>query len=188
MSTMKTFQLFVCSCFILITNINLLWANENFQPWVDVNQNGCVDKIEAQRYTVFLKNENVLALGIEIDQPTTYDPNTFYTIQSDGYETFTLLNNRIRLIAIKPPNQFSKEPKSDLSSANILSHFLLYNWPEINHWQLEEKEDTNNHIIFANGEYLHNEIPYQLKIEIHILKEINKIVQLRSFFVKNQTV
>lgn len=185
---MKTFQIFAYCYFILITNITTIWANENFQPWVDVNQNGCVDKIEAQRYTVFLKNENVLALGIEIDEPTTYDSNTFYTIQAGGYETFTLLNNRIRLIAIKPPNQFSKEPKSDLSSANILSRFLLYNWPEINHWQLEETEDASYHTIFANGEYLHQEISYQLKIEIHILKEINKIVQLRSFFVKNQTV
>jgi hypothetical protein len=176
---------FVASALCLLSNFAVAQVNGLQDAWVDLDHNNQVDKFEAQRCTVFLKNQEVLALGLIIDRPTDYNSNAFYLIQTDGLEKFGIINNRIRLCSIKEPLEFAKEEMANPSLEIVLIRFFAYNWPEVNAWQLEQTKKPDRTVVETFGEITINNQSYQLRLKFEILTEINKIVQLDTYSTKN---
>ena len=167
---------------ILITFITSTAHSEeiNYTPWNDINQNGTVEKFEAQRYTIWLKDQLVLSRGITVWESIQDKPDSFLTEQPMGQESFRVIDNRIRLISIDAPIEFAKENEHYESNLTLL-RFFTYNWPEINEVQFCDETDDSERLTYSC--YSNIKIDSVLKriiFSIGILKQTGKIFFLQT--------
>ena len=176
----KSLNLKIIFCFVLIIFLIPSASSEQLLPWTDINQNGFVEKYEAQQYTIHLKDSMILARGIRVWENVPNKANLFFTEQPNGQELFIVWNNRIRLLSIITPSEFVYETETPLKTELILERFQKINWPEFTNWQLENEENDIHHIVFAQSQTTLNNNTYNIKLKIGILKQIGKICSLET--------
>jgi len=173
---------FIIIIIILVTLItNVAYSEEIYiTPWSDINQNGEVEKFEAQRYTIWLKDQLILSRGITVWEPIKDKPNFFLTEQPMGQESFCVLNKRIRLISIDSPIEFAKENEHYETNLTLL-RFFTYNWPEINEVQFcNETDDKDNLTYSCYSDIKIDGMPERVVFSIGILKQTGKIFFLQT--------
>lgn len=170
--------------FSLLFLVDFSHIDCSLDSWVDLNDNNQVEKFEAQRYTVFLKDQMILARGIRVGLEIINKPNWFYTLEPNGLQKFTVINQRVRLLAIETPSEFSIEDDANSSFVLTISKFLTLNFPEVKSWSIEQYTDEKITFFCVFG-MVEADQSIIIKQKIGCLNQTKKVVFLETDILYN---